>query len=59
MPLWLARLSRAGRRAPAMTSLRGASNAKARRELGFAPAYPTYREGFPAVFGAAVAKSGK
>jgi 2-alkyl-3-oxoalkanoate reductase len=38
-----------------MTNLRGASNAKARRELGFAPAYPSYREGFPAVFGAGIA----
>jgi nucleoside-diphosphate-sugar epimerase len=51
VPLWLARLA-AGPVAAGMLSLRGASNAKARRELGFAPAYPTYREGFPAVFGA-------
>jgi hypothetical protein len=36
-----------------MVSLRGASNAKARRELGFEPAFPTHREGFPAVFGGA------
>jgi nucleoside-diphosphate-sugar epimerase len=49
VPLWLARLV-AGSTAGAMTSLRGASNAKARAELGFAPSYPTYREGFPAVF---------
>jgi hypothetical protein len=29
-----------------MTTQRGASNAKARRELGWAPAHPTWRDGF-------------
>ncbi len=29
-----------------MTQIRGASNAKARRELGWAPAHPTWRDGF-------------
>ena len=29
-----------------MTELRGASNAKAKRELGWQPAHPTWREGF-------------
>jgi hypothetical protein len=29
-----------------MTEIRGASNAKARRELGWKPAYPTWRQGF-------------
>jgi hypothetical protein len=29
-----------------MTELRGASNAKVKRELGWRPAYPTWREGF-------------
>jgi len=29
-----------------MTEIRGISNAKAKRELGFAPHYPTYRKGF-------------
>jgi nucleoside-diphosphate-sugar epimerase len=51
VPVWLARLV-AGPAAAGMTSLRGASNAKARRALGFAPAFPTYREGFRAVFAA-------
>jgi nucleoside-diphosphate-sugar epimerase len=32
-----------------MTDIRGASNAKARRELGWSPAYPTWREGFAAL----------
>jgi nucleoside-diphosphate-sugar epimerase len=48
-PLWLAKLV-AGSTAVAMTSMRGASNAKARGELGFAPRFSTYREGFRAVF---------
>jgi hypothetical protein len=29
-----------------MTRIRGASNAKARSELGWAPRYATWREGF-------------
>ena len=49
VPLWLARLG-AGSTAATMTSMRGASNAKAREELGFAPRFSTYREGFRAVF---------
>jgi len=31
-----------------MTRARGASNAKAKRELGWTPAHPTWRQGFPA-----------
>ena len=31
-----------------MTELRGAANAKAKRELGWTPAHPTWREGFVA-----------
>jgi hypothetical protein len=29
-----------------MMRIRGASNAKAKRELGWQPRYPTWREGF-------------
>jgi nucleoside-diphosphate-sugar epimerase len=29
-----------------LTEARGASNAKARRELGWRPAYPSWRQGF-------------
>jgi 2-alkyl-3-oxoalkanoate reductase len=29
-----------------MTELRGASNAKAKRELGWTPAHPSWRQGF-------------
>ncbi len=51
VPVWVGRLA-AGPMASAMSELRGASNAKARTELGWAPSYPSYREGFPAVFAA-------
>ena len=34
-----------------MTEIRGASNAKARRELHWTPAHPTWREGFRTVLG--------
>ena len=46
VPAWLARLI-AGRMAVMQaTSLRGASNAKAKRELGWTPRYPSWRQGF-------------
>jgi nucleoside-diphosphate-sugar epimerase len=35
---------------PVMTQARGASNAKARKELGWTPRYPSWREGFPASY---------
>ncbi|MGZ4416054.1 MAG: NAD-dependent epimerase/dehydratase family protein [Gaiellaceae bacterium] len=51
-PVWLARLV-AGEAVVLMsTEARGASNAKAKRELGFAPRHPSWREGFPAVYSA-------
>jgi 2-alkyl-3-oxoalkanoate reductase len=34
------------------TEARGASNAKAKRELGWTPRYPTWRTGFPAAYSA-------
>lgn len=43
-PLWLVRLASAYA-AISLTSRIPISNAKARRELGWKPAYPTYREG--------------
>ncbi len=50
-PRWLARLV-AGDVAVVMgTEARGASNAKAKRELGWEPRYPSWREGFVAVYG--------
>jgi len=51
-PTWLARLL-AGEAVVAMsTEARGASNAKAKRELGWTPRYPTWRTGFKAVYSA-------
>jgi nucleoside-diphosphate-sugar epimerase len=51
-PVWLARLL-AGEFVVALsTEARGASNAKAKRQLGFAPRHPSWREGFPAVYSA-------
>jgi 2-alkyl-3-oxoalkanoate reductase len=49
-PVWLARLV-AGEAAVVMgTDARGASNAKARRELGWTPRHPSWRTGFRATY---------
>ena len=51
-PVWLARLL-AGESVVVMsTEARGASNAKAKRELGWTPRYPSWRTGFRAVYAA-------
>jgi nucleoside-diphosphate-sugar epimerase len=51
VPRWLARLV-AGEGAVVMgTESRGASNAKAKRELGWTLRYPSWRQGFPAAYG--------
>jgi len=50
VPVWLARLV-AGSAAVMMgTESRGASNARAKRELGWTPRHPTWREGFAAAY---------
>jgi 2-alkyl-3-oxoalkanoate reductase len=50
LPTWLVRLI-AGKAAVVMgTQVRGASNAKAKRELGWTLRYPSWRQGFPAVY---------
>ncbi len=50
VPLWLAGLV-AGKGAVMMAvGSRGASNAKAKRELGWAPRYPSWRQGFTAAY---------
>ena len=46
VPSWLARLGAAGFVVGSARHLRGASNARARAELGWAPAWPSWREGF-------------
>jgi nucleoside-diphosphate-sugar epimerase len=47
VPVWLARLLAGGPVATMAVQMRGASNAKAKRELGWQPAHPSWRQGFP------------
>jgi nucleoside-diphosphate-sugar epimerase len=49
VPRWLGRLLAGRAAAVMMTELRGASNEKAKRELGWTPRYPSLREGFSEV----------
>ena len=49
LPRWVARLAAGEHVVAMMCEVRGASNAKARRELGWTPAWPTWREGFAAL----------
>jgi nucleoside-diphosphate-sugar epimerase len=49
-PLWLARLIAGQGGVVAATQARGASNAKAKAELGWTLRYPSWRQGFPAVY---------
>ncbi|MFI6318442.1 NAD-dependent epimerase/dehydratase family protein [Nonomuraea sp. NPDC050556] len=46
VPRWLGRLAAGEAGAVMMTEVRGASNAKAKRELGWRPRYASWREGF-------------
>jgi nucleoside-diphosphate-sugar epimerase len=46
VPRWLGRLAAGEVAVMAMTELRGASNAKAKRELGWSLGYPSWRQGF-------------
>src|SRR5215211_5866278 len=55
MPAWLARLFVGEHGVIMMTESRGASNAKARRELGWRLAYPSWRSGFRVGLGDAAA----
>jgi len=50
-PKWVARLVAGSAAAMMATQLRGASNAKARRELGWRPRYPSWRQGFREALG--------
>jgi nucleoside-diphosphate-sugar epimerase len=49
-PVWLARLFAGGAGVMMGTDARGASNAKAKRELGWDPRYPSWRQGFVAAY---------
>jgi nucleoside-diphosphate-sugar epimerase len=46
VPVWLARLMAGRYGVHLMTTQRGASNAKAKHALGWAPRYPSWRTGF-------------
>jgi len=59
VPRWLARLV-AGEAVVMMgTSSRGASNAKAKRELGWTPRYPSWRQSFAAAYAPAAPVGGR
>jgi len=51
VPLWVARLAVGPLAVHFATGLRGASNAKAKRELGWQPRYASWREGFREALG--------
>lgn len=50
VPAWLARTLAGDVGVALMTQVRGASNGKAKRELGWTLRYPSWREGFPAAY---------
>jgi nucleoside-diphosphate-sugar epimerase len=51
VPLWLARLAAGKQAAVLARQLEGASNEKAKRELGWQPKYPSWRQGFSEALG--------
>ncbi len=46
LPAWLGRLAAGEVGVSMMTQIRGSSNAKAKQELGWQPAWPSWRQGF-------------
>jgi nucleoside-diphosphate-sugar epimerase len=46
VPSWIARFAAGPHGVSMMTEIRGASNAKAKRELGWEPRWPSWRQGF-------------
>jgi nucleoside-diphosphate-sugar epimerase len=58
IPVWLARLVAGEFVVVLSTEARGASNAKAKRELGWTPRYPSWRTGFKAAYSAIAVADG-
>jgi 2-alkyl-3-oxoalkanoate reductase len=54
VPRWIGRLAAGQTGVSMMTQIRGSSNAKAKRELGWQPAWPSWRHGFRDGLGAAL-----
>jgi 2-alkyl-3-oxoalkanoate reductase len=52
VPAWLGRLAAGEVGLSMMTKVRGSSNAKAKRELGWQPRHPSWRQGFREAFAA-------
>jgi nucleoside-diphosphate-sugar epimerase len=46
VPVWAGRLAAGEAAVSMMTQIRGSSNARAKRELGWQPAWPSWRQGF-------------
>jgi nucleoside-diphosphate-sugar epimerase len=59
VPVWLGRLAAGEVGVAMMTESRGSSNAKARRELGWEPAHPSWRSGFAETFAGTAARAGR
>jgi 2-alkyl-3-oxoalkanoate reductase len=59
VPRWLARLVAGEAMVMLGTESRGAANAKARRELGWEPRYPSWRQGFEAAYATAARPDGR
>jgi nucleoside-diphosphate-sugar epimerase len=57
-PAWVARLVAGEAAVVTGTESRGASNAKAKRELGWTPRHPSWRTGFPEVYSALAVADG-
>jgi nucleoside-diphosphate-sugar epimerase len=55
VPRWLARIVAGEAGVALMTEIRGASSAKAKRELGWTLRYPSWRQGFPAAYSSGAA----
>jgi 2-alkyl-3-oxoalkanoate reductase len=56
VPAWLGRLFAGEHMVSMMTEVQASSNAKARRELGWQPAHPSWRQGFAEVVSGATAQ---